>query len=135
MPFIPNARKDNILKAVENNLLQNPKLFNGMYFYIIDYKNKSHELYGKQFHKNDLALLIEIGGGELLRREPALRVAEGVKNCPFHLKSCPTLKECSYYIIYIEQYKPKLCYNMKELRHKSSRWLLDCILNFEILDN
>lgn len=105
-----------------------------MYFFVVDYK-ESHVINGMEFNKKDLTRLIDEGDGTVLRREPALRIAGYVTKYPYHLKNCLTLKRCSYYIIYMEKYKPELCYNMIELRHKSSEWLINSILNFNIVDN
>lgn len=134
LSYIPNNKKKIILKAIENKLFQRPRLFDNMSFYVIDYK-EPHLIDDLQFLRNDLILLIDKGGGNVLRREPALRIAEGVNKYPYHLRNCQTLKQCSFYIIYMEKYEPDLCYKMKELRHKSSRWLLNCILNYNITDD
>lgn len=132
--YVPLARRDTILAAAENSLLQKPKLFDNMLFFFVEY-NEAHEIGDMKFSKQDLSLMVEAGGGSILRREPALRVAETINSFPYHLQNCPTLKQCSYYIIYMNKHKPTLCYNMKELRHKSSEWFVNCTLNFRITDD
>lgn len=87
-----------------------------------------------EISKLDLAFLIEVGGGQLLHRAPALRTVEGKHNYPYHIRRKSDEEVCSNYIIYVENNPPELLYRMKELKHKSSRWLIDCILNFSILN-
>lgn len=130
--YIPQEFKEACDASLLNNLKKLPKLFDGMTFYISDH-NTPCEIYKMKVTKQDLVNLIKAGGGKILYRAPALRTVEGIKFYPYHIERTSDLGMCSNYIIYLESNPPQLLYKMKELRHKSSRWLVDCILNFSIL--
>lgn len=130
--FLEKKLQETYEKSIFNNLQKFPRLFDGMNFHILDH-NKPYKIYNMEFKKQDLVKLIEVGGGKQLHRAPALRTVEGTFFYPFHIDRNSDLTTCTNYIIYQENQPPQLLYNMKELRHKSSKWLIDCILNFSII--
>ncbi|XP_057662041.1 BRCA1-associated RING domain protein 1-like isoform X2 [Diorhabda carinulata] len=120
-----------IQKSLMNNLLRLPKLFDGISFYITNHT--THVLiYDIKVKKHNLQNVIAAGDGILLHRAPTPTTCEIKINFPFHASK--TNAKCCNYIIYEEQKPPLLMYNMAELKHKSSKWLLDCALNFTIFD-
>lgn len=130
--YFPERFQDILGKSTLNNLRKKPRLFDGMNFYIVDHQ-KPIRIFGIQLSKSDLMKLIAAGDGKNLHRAPALRTVEDGFFYPYHINRNSDLTVCSNYIIYDEEKPPKLKYNMKELRHKSSRWLIESILSFEII--
>ncbi|KAG5892151.1 hypothetical protein JTB14_026389 [Gonioctena quinquepunctata] len=139
-PFIPfptytfihiSKLNEGMQKAMMNHLLKLPKLFNGINFFISGHKNfvKIHDV---KFTKEYITALIRAGGGKSLHRAPALRTCEEVVNFPFHARN--SAAKCCNYIIYEENNPPELRYQMAEIKHKSSTWLVECVVNFTILD-
>lgn len=130
---IPESYNDVIKTSIHNKLECKPRLFNGINFYIINHESRT-KVKGLYLTKAELVLLIKVGGGKVVSRSPALRTVENEKFQPYHARSSTNLKECSNYIIFDENKHPELTYNMKELQHRSSKWLIECILHFRILD-
>ncbi|KAF7284489.1 BRCA1-associated RING domain protein 1-like [Rhynchophorus ferrugineus] len=133
--FLENHEQLNngIKKAMISSLLNLPKLFDGLSFHIEDH-NIAVDVYHLKVDKEYLLRLIEAGGGQILLRAPALRTCEIENIHPFYAPLHSKTYWCCNYIIYPENKAPKLLYNMKELQHKTSRWLIDCIARFEICD-
>ena len=114
---------------MENKLKQLPKLFDGINFHIIGHKS-SVIIHGMKVYKKDIINLIESAGGKVLTRPPAERTADSNVSYPYHVDRSSILSTCCHYIIYNKDNAPQLLYQMKELRHKSSTWLIDCIIKF-----
>nr|XP_023014698.1 BRCA1-associated RING domain protein 1-like [Leptinotarsa decemlineata] len=130
--FINNVKMNKgIQRAMMNHLLKCPKLFSGINFFISGHKSfvKIHDI---KFTKEHIASLIIAGGGKLLHRAPALRTCDEVVNFPYHARN--SAAKCCNYIIYEENNPPDLRYQMPEIKHKSSNWLVECVIDFKILD-
>lgn len=121
---IPSSRGP--FKGRFNASCQYPKLFEDCYFYL------SGEF--KVFEKQDFVKLLELGGANILKREPKLeRPDELVKDeLPHHLYS-KTDEDfaCSHFILYDAS-------KVKEIRHKylntvRPSWLFSSIDEFKIL--
>ena len=101
-------------------------MFEDCYFYL------SGEF--KVFEKQDFVKLLELGGANILKREPKLdRVDELIKDeLPYHLYSKTDDDfQCSYFILYDAS-------KVKEIRHKylntvRPSWLFSSIDEFKIL--
>lgn len=132
--YIPEIYKPMITKSIRNNVEHKPKLFDGISFHLIDHDNKI-KIYDTYFTKKNLILLIETGGGNVVSRPPNLSTVQNKVFQPYHAQNTEDLKFCCNYIIYDEDIEHELKYNMKELRHKSSKWLVDCILQFEVFES
>ncbi|KAK9696458.1 Ankyrin repeats (3 copies) [Popillia japonica] len=130
---IPKKYRCAIQNSIENNLQRKPRLFTDINFHIINHESEV-EIYNMNVKKTDLRSLIEAGGGKVVLRSPALRTVENEMCLPYHARNSEQLKQCCNYIIYDVHNEPVLMYNMKELQHRSSKWLIDCILQFKILD-
>lgn len=87
---------------------------------------------GTTFTRQDLITLVTAGGGTILKREPTVGTVESANAIAYHLKGTKYV-ECRYYVIYDHRDPPVLLYNMKELLHKSSEWLVNCILEFKFI--
>lgn len=121
-----------IRKAMLNSVLKLPRLFEGINFFISGHK-QAVSIYNLNVNKSALSTIITSGGGSVLKREPTLSTVEGIVKYPFHANTNGRSSYCTSYIIYEENKPPELQYKMKEMQHKSSKWLIDCILNFTIL--
>lgn len=121
-----------IQRAMMSALLKLPKLFDGVHFYIEDH-TKFVEVYHLKVDKEYLTRLIRAGGGRVLNRAPAPRVTSAT-TCPFFASKSSMVYHCCNFIIFNENNPPGLLYGMKELKHKSSKWLIDCIVKYEITD-
>lgn len=128
--LIPTS-KPCFLEALKNRLLKNPELFSGINFHITGHKNPI-EIHGAVFKKYDLITLISVGGGTILKREPTVRTIESNNSVAYHLRGTQ-YSECRHYIIYDHKNPPVLMYSMKELIHRSSEWLINCILEFKFI--
>ncbi|KAJ8925854.1 hypothetical protein NQ315_009706 [Exocentrus adspersus] len=122
-----------IRRAFLNSLLKLPKLFDGINFHILGHNNNI-EIYNLKFSKNSICLLITSGGGKILHRAPTTAICENIVNYPYHANINGKLSRCCHYIIYEEKKPPTLQYQMAEIKHRSSKWLVDCIINFTIFD-
>jgi len=135
--FIRSDAKLNIgiRKAMISALLKLPKLFDGVNFYIEDHV-KPVDVYHLKVDKEYLTKLIKAGGGRVLHRAPATRTCEEECVHPFFSKEGSGTYRCCNFIIYAEISPPPqgFLYNMNELLHKSSKWLIDCVIRYEISD-
>lgn len=127
---MPNKVDLKIREAINNSLQKNPRLFHGMNFHIAD-TNKL-VIYNLEIKATDLTTLLKIGGGTILYRAPTPRTVESKFLYPYHIERNSSLSQCANYIVYMCN-PPELCYNMKELQHRSATWVIDCILNFKII--
>lgn len=119
-------------RAMMSALLKLPKLFDGVNFYIEDH-TKCVEVYHLKVDKEYLTKLIRAGGGKVLNRAPAPRVTS-TSTYPFFASKSSGVYQCCNFIIFNKNNPPGLLYGMKELKHKSSKWLIDCIVKYEITD-
>nr|CAH7746299.1 unnamed protein product [Callosobruchus chinensis] len=122
-----------IQRATLNKFLRLPRLFDGMSFYIEGH-NKPVNIENMKIDKGLLKELINHGSGTVLRRAPTPRTCEDRVNYPFHANKNKDNFRCCHYIIFDENNPPKLKYQMPEIKHKSSKWLINCIFNFTILE-
>lgn len=130
--FIQNFELNiGIQRAMMNSLLKLPQLFDGIRFYIHAHKHKV-SLDRIKISKEELISLIIEGGGTILRRAPTPNTCEEFKNFPYHSNKDGNTSRCCNYIIYEEQNPPKPLYKMIDLKHKSSEWLISCIMHFTI---
>lgn len=128
--FIPTF-KPCFKAALFNRFLGQPPLFDKMSFHIMKH-TKAIVIEELKLTTNDLVELIKIGGGAVLKREPTPSSVQSTISA-FHLIDHPELKMCTNFIIYDERSKPMLLYCMKELHHKSSRWLIESILRYKFV--
>lgn len=121
-----------IQKGMMNSLLKLPSLFDGIKFAITGHKSpvKVNDI---KLNKESLVELIKAGGGVVLHRAPTPRTCENAMNFPYHSNITKTSR-CCHYIIYEENNPPMLTYQMSEIKHRSSKWLLNCITSFTILE-
>uniref|UniRef100_A0A6P7GZG2 BRCA1-associated RING domain protein 1-like n=1 Tax=Diabrotica virgifera virgifera TaxID=50390 RepID=A0A6P7GZG2_DIAVI len=120
-----------IQKSIMNDMLKLPKLFDGISFYITGHVDMVN-MNGCNVQKDNLATIIKAGGGQILQRAPTPSTCEKKVYFPFH--AAKSNAKCCNYIVYEESNPPVLMYHMPELKHKSSKWLIDCVVNFAILD-
>ncbi|KAK9891273.1 hypothetical protein WA026_013584 [Henosepilachna vigintioctopunctata] len=118
-----------IRKALVNRLMNKPKLFDGIKFFI-DVAEETLNIYELLITKDFLRLLISVGGGEILCRAPAPRTIENFVNFPYHASSLSSVCGCTNIIVFHDKYPPMLQYKMKELQHKPATWLIDSVINF-----
>lgn len=123
------SSKPGFLAALQNRLLKRPDLFHGINFHITGHK-KPVVIHGVSVKQQDLIKLVTCGGGNILKRAPTPGTVENKNAIAYHLKDTK-YKECKYFIIYDHRNPPQLLYNMKELLHKTSEWLLNSILEFK----
>lgn len=116
--------------ALINKLLGLPPLFDKISFHVL--KHKSIKIEGICFTTNDLVEIIKAGGGDVLRREQTPTSVQSTFSA-YHLIEHPNLKMCTNFIIFDENNPPMLLYNMKELCHKSSRWLIESVLKHKFV--
>lgn len=128
--FIPSF-KPCFKEALVKRFLGCPSLFDKMSFHVLKH-NKPIEIEGLSLTTNDLVGLIKAGGGEVLRREPTPSSVQSNFSA-YHLLDHPTLKRCTNFVIFDEREPPMLLYSMKELHHKSSRWLIESILRYKFM--
>lgn len=114
-------------KGRMNASCQYPKLFEDCFFY----------LHGKfnVFDKSDMTKLVELAGGQILKREPKVANVKDLlpEEMPHHL-DLETNKDfsCAYYILYdLDQ---PLEINHKYLKTVRPKWLFECIDEFKILE-
>lgn len=119
------------MAALQNRLLKNPELFSGINFHITGHKTPI-AIQGATLKRQDLITLVTVGGGTILKREPTVGTVDSTNAIAYHLKGT-RYRECRYYIIYDHREPPVLLYNMKELLHKPSEWLINCILEFQFM--
>ncbi|KAL3277392.1 hypothetical protein HHI36_012741 [Cryptolaemus montrouzieri] len=120
-----------IKKATINHLMNKPKLFDGIKFYL-EGPDDAININGLSITKDFLKLLISTGDGINLCRAPAPRTVEDFKTFPFHATTQSGVFGCSNIIIFNDNHPPKLQYKMQQLQHKSTKWLIDCIMNFTL---
>lgn len=120
-------------KAMMNSCLKLPKLFDGIRFYVHGHKTKISVGLLK-ITKADLFKLIAEGGGKTLPRAPTPTTCRDFANFPYHSNKESQVSKCCHYIIYEDDDPPLPLYQMPDLKHKSSKWLIDCIINFSIDD-
>lgn len=120
-------------QAMINSYLKLPKLFDGIKFYVHGHKNKI-SVGQLKITKEEILKLISDGGGKTLPRAPTPSTCEDFKNFPYHSNKENQVSRCCHYIIYEENDPPAPLYQMADLKHKSSKWLIDCIINFNICD-
>lgn len=128
--FIPSFKRC-FKAALINKLLGLPPLFDKMSFHILKH-NKPIEIEGIRLTSNDFVELIRSGGGEILRREPTPSSVQNTFSA-YHASEHAELKKCTNFIIFDENNPPQLLYSMKELYHKSSRWLIESILKHKFI--
>ncbi|CAH1116762.1 unnamed protein product [Phaedon cochleariae] len=124
---------EGIQKALIFKLLKLPKLFDQLNFYIYGHKSVIL-LYNVKFNKDSLGNLIKSGGGKLLHRAPTPGTCDSVVKYPFHARNT-TASKCCNYIIFDENSPPELRYQMPEIKHRSSKWLVNCIISYTLLDS
>lgn len=124
--------REAILRAVENTYLNKPRLFHGMYFHFPN-KWDDCEVYGIRFRKKDLALLVEIGGGTVLRRFPPMhKIEDDMLFYPYHSNLCTEKYSCCYFVIYDERERVRKLYGNPQIKYKTTKWLVEVILKFEV---
>lgn len=126
--FVPSFKRC-FKVALLNRFLGQPPLFDKMSFHILKHY-KPIIIDGLKLTTNDLVELIKAGGGAVLKREPTPSSVQSNFSA-FHLMDHPELKMCTNFVIFDERDTPKLLYSMKELHHKSSRWLIESILRYK----
>ncbi|XP_030759509.1 BRCA1-associated RING domain protein 1-like [Sitophilus oryzae] len=122
-----------IRKSMISTCLRHPKLFEGVNFFIEDHLTPV-QVYHLKVDKEYLTKLIKAGDGHVLHRAPALRTCESDQVHPFFASKSSKAYWCCNFIIYAENNVPDLKYNMPELQHRTSKWLIDCIINHDICD-
>lgn len=106
-------------------MLQLPRLFDGCRFFLsgpFEYPTPS---------RDDLGILITLGGGTVLHREPKLEQIEE-QQVPYHACTGRCLEWCDHYVVRDEttggeMRGPRLC-------DTSATWLLDCITRFQLIE-
>lgn len=132
--FISNPQLNNgIRNAMLNSLLKLPKLFDGIYFFIHGHNNPV-EYHNLRLSKSSIILLITSGGGKILHRAPTPSTCENIFNYPYHSNINGKVSRCCHYLIYEEDHPPTLQYQMAEIKHRTSKWLLNCIISFTICE-
>lgn len=121
-----------IQKATINSCMKLPQLFDGISFYIQGHK-KQISIGHLKITKDILLKLINEGGGKNLPRAPTPTTCKDFRNFPYHSNK-DHRSTCCHYIIYDENDPPAPLYQMPDLKHKSSKWFIDCIINFNIND-
>lgn len=114
---------------MENYYLNKPPLFHGIQFYVIDNDDDCHTVYDMTLNGKDLKLLIEIGGGTVLRRLPALYKLLNHSFHPYHLNIGRRRSRCCHFAIFGKKQKMR---KHPHLKYKPSKWLVDSIRNFRI---
>lgn len=127
----PSELSDGIRKGIINHLLNKPKLFDGINFYL-EVPDTEINIYNLPITKDFLKLLISSGGGINLKRAPAPRTIQELKCFPYHASPESTVFGCNYIIIFYDNHSPQLQYKMRELQHKSCKWLIDSVINFKL---
>ncbi|ERL85092.1 hypothetical protein D910_00865 [Dendroctonus ponderosae] len=127
--FTNKELNDGVQKAMMSAILKLPKLFDGVNFHIEDH-NKRVNVYNLELDKEHIIRLIKAGGGNVLHRPPTASTCEVVH--PFFSILGSSTFQCCNFIIYEEKHAPDLMYNMMELKHRSSKWLIDCVINYRI---
>lgn len=128
--FVPSFRPCFKLSLL-NRLQSNPPLFDMINFNILKHKMLI-EIEGMSLDSDDLKTLIEAGGGKILKREPTPNSVHS-KCSAYHLQNHSNLKTCTNLIIFDEREPPQLMYKMTELQHRSSRWLVETIINYKFV--
>lgn len=113
-------------------MFQNPKLFNGCNFYIAKTKG-SYLLSNVKLTLEKIIKLLELGGGNILKREPHLTAITAGKYYPWHATVDSSSGQCCHFIIYDPLAEPELKYNMKELKHVPYEWIFECILQYKLV--
>lgn len=121
-----------IQRAMTNSFLKMPQLFDGIRFYIHGHKARV-TVKNIKMTRQELASLITEGGGKILPRAPTPSTCEAFSNFPYHSNNERSTCRCCHYIIYEEHDPPSLLYQMPDLKHRSSSWLVDCIINFTMV--
>lgn len=130
--YIDNVKLNKgIQKAMLNSLLKMPLLFDGIRFFIHGHKKRIpvNEI---KISKDDLSSLITAGGGKILPRAPTPTTCKDFRSFPYHSTQGYSSDRCCHYIIYEEDDPPAPLYQMPDLKHKSSAWFINCIINFGI---
>lgn len=70
----------------------------------------------------------------MLHRPPATRTCETEFAHPFFAPIGAGTYRCCNFILFAENNPPSLLYKMNELQHKSSKWLIDCVMKYGITD-
>ena len=112
-----------------NNVQMKPKLFDGCRFYF-------QGRFSKEFPKDSLMSLVQLGGGEVLKREPdPERINPDEFKHPHHATENSALKKCSHYILFVMGEKePKLKYSMSHLQSMATLWLVESIKAFSLVE-
>lgn len=132
--FIANPElNDGLRKALLNSVMKLPKLFDGIYFFLHGH-NSFVEIHNLKITKHSLGSLITSGGGKILHRAPTPSTCENIYNYPYHSNINGKVSRCCHYLIYEEKNPPTLQYQMAEIKHRTSKWLIDCIINFTICE-
>lgn len=129
--FIPSLKRC-FKAALLSRFLGHPPLFDKISFHILEH-NRPLEIEGLYLKTSDLVELVRSGGGEVLRREPTPTTSVQRTYSAYHLLEHPVLKNCTNFIIFDEREPPALLYSMKELHHKSSKWLIETILRYKFI--
>lgn len=130
--YIPKELLPTLFKSIENNYLNRPKLFSGMKFYVLD-SPFSHASHNMILTKQDICLLLEMGGGLILRRIPSSTTIEGRNFFPYHSNIKNKTSSCSNFIIYNHIYKVRdESIDSSKLKYLPSKWVIDSILKFSI---
>lgn len=113
---------------------QNPGLFHGLCFYI--YKNTAFNRDGLKLNKKDLCVLIRLGDGEVLMRDPNPDMVDPLDNpIRFHAK-LPSHKLIltSHVVLFGDGNVPPRKHNFPHVKSLRVDWLVECALNFGLCD-
>lgn len=118
-------------KAFLNALDKLPKLFDGLRFYFCH--THTHSIDGCKYTIEDLKILVNLGGGKVLARRPHGLQDQDIYH-PYHSSKNINLATVTYYLIYDEQRPNHTEHILTGSMYKSSKWLINCINSFCIID-
>ena len=124
--------QEGFLKAQEMIAAQQPGLFAGLHFYVMNTNLPP----SPGLSREDLTSLVKLCGGKLVTREPDPEwiPAEEV-SVPHHAPSQSSMAGTSHIILYREgEGEPQLKYNMKHVKTLPVSWLLHCVRTTSLVD-
>ena len=77
--------------------------------------------------------LIELGGGQLLVREPKMETIIETQTVPYHTSPESKLSHCSHYIVHRAK-DAKARMTGSRLCNVSFTWIIDCCANFQLIE-